>query len=196
MRRLSVLVAAAAVALIAGCGGASSTKNATSTSVPAGGNASSSSGQTTSGRGTGPPKGSYDLTLTGAVSGAMKPGGAGFINCYGGGAPKGPGFEAGIGSQLNGANSVLDIRQNTFSEGTVTFPAAGTVASEKDVTVRLTSTANQNTNWVMSSGYGSGTLSLTGGKGSAVSGTIDGELAQLPSGAAVHVKGTFTCTSA
>ncbi|MCU1360313.1 MAG: hypothetical protein JWN99_1602 [Ilumatobacteraceae bacterium] len=155
----------------------------------------STSPQATSG-GSASSTDTFDVTVSGSVSGQLQPGATGFITCYGDGAAKGPGFEAGISNTLSGAVYTLGVRFGAFSTAPVAFPPSQPFASGHEVVVQFSADADPTTKWVMADGFGSGTIQLAGGNGQPVTGTIDGDLAEVTSGETVHVTATFACTPA
>jgi hypothetical protein len=136
------------------------------------------------------------VTVSGAVTGQLQPGGTGFITCYGDGAAKGPGFEAGISNTLSGKVYTLGVRFGAFSTAPVAFPPSRPFANGQTVTVQFGADADPTTKWVMADGFGSGTITLAGGSGQPVTGSIDGDLAEIGSGPTVHITATFVCTPA
>jgi hypothetical protein len=136
------------------------------------------------------------VAVSGAVNGQLQPGGTGFITCYGDGAAKGPGFEAGFSNTLSGAAYTLGVRFGAFTTAPVTFPPSQPFAPGQEVVVQFSADADPTTKWVMADGYGSGTITLAGGAGQPVTGSIDGDLAEITSGDTVHITATFTCTPA
>ena len=138
----------------------------------------------------------FNVAVSGAVTGQLQPDGTGFITCYGDGAAKGPGFEAGFSSTLSGKVYTLGVSFGAFTTAPIAFPHSPPFAHSQKVTVQFSADADPTTKWFMAEGFGSGTITLAGGNGQAVTGSIDGDLAEIPSGPAVHITATFACTPA
>ncbi len=138
----------------------------------------------------------FKVAVSGAVTGQLQPDGTGFITCYGDGAAKDPGFEAGFSSTLSGKVYTLGLRFGAFSTAPVAFPPSKPFANGQTVTVQFSADADPTTKWVMAQGFGSGTITLAGGNGQPVTGSIDGDLAKISSGQNVHITATFACTPA
>ena len=136
------------------------------------------------------------MAVSGAVTGQLQPGGTGFLTCYGDGAAKGPGFEAGFSSTLSGKVYTLGVRFGAFTTAPVTFPLSQPFANHQTVTVQFSADADPTTKWFMAEGFGSGSITLAGGNGQPVTGSIDGDLAEIPAGPTVHITATFVCTPA
>ena len=136
------------------------------------------------------------MAVSGAVTGQLQPGGTGFVTCYGDGAAKGPGFEAGFSSAISGKAYTLGVRFGAFTTTPVAFPPSKPFANGQTVTVQFSADADPTTKWVMAEGFGSGAITLAGGNGQPVTGSIDGDLAEITSKQVVHITATFACTPA
>jgi len=91
---------------------------------------------------------------------------------------------------INNANYGLTVHQDSFAPNAFTFPmAAGPTAPW----VQITSPSDAKLQWDLNGPKGKGSLTVAGNATSQVGGSIDADLADKNGGAAVHVRGSFTC---
>jgi hypothetical protein len=91
---------------------------------------------------------------------------------------------------INNANYGLTVHQDGFAPNAFTFPMA---ASATAPWVQITSPTDAKLQWDLNGPKGKGSLTIAGNATSQVGGSIDADLADKNGGAAVHVRGSFTC---
>jgi hypothetical protein len=130
----------------------------------------------------------FDIAFTGAMQGAWRTGdrSAGVICTVFGNNQ----LNVAMFGTLNNANFGLTVHQDSFSPNAFTFPmTAGPTAPW----VQITSPTDAKLQWDLNGPKGKGSLTVAGNATTQVGGSIDADLADKNGGAAVHVRGSFTC---
>jgi hypothetical protein len=129
-----------------------------------------------------------DIAFTGAIQGAWRTGdrSAG-VTCMVFGNNQ---LNVAMFGTLNNANFGLTVHQDSFSPNAYTFPmGSGPTAPW----VQITSPSDAKLEWDLNGPKGKGSLTVAGNATTQVGGSIDADLADKNGGAAVHVRGSFTC---